>query len=96
MTSQCDGFDVLLAMMTKCLRFDQVAEDEHECYDDAQLSSATTSSQTKHYARHLLQVSQMWTTRMETDTRKALAKAIRSCRTQSRDKLFVTANVLWI
>ena len=27
----------------------------------------------------------------KTDTRKALAKAIRSCRTESRDKLFVTA-----
>ena len=90
MTSQCDGFDARLAMMTQCLRFDQVTEDEHECYDDAQLSSATTSSQTKHCARHLLQVSQKLTTRMETDTRKALAEAIRSC-----DKLFVTAKVLW-
>ena len=64
MASQCDGFDgdkidARLTMMTLCLRFDWVTEDGHECYDDAQLSSATTSSQTKHCARHLLQVSQM-------------------------------------
>ena len=68
--------------------------DGHKMLDDAQLGSATTSSQTTHCARHLVRVRQMWTKRTETDTRKALAKAIHSCRTQSRDKLFVTTKVL--